>query len=189
MTKIFNNKGFTIVEALIVAGIFGTVGMIAADLLARSFQGSNKVKLVSSIKQNGQSALNSIEQTIRYADSIICPINSNLSSTIVVVSNGVYSRIKIADKDQVPGSYIAQDHPSPSVANDVSLCDSNLSSPSYLISQSSATIDTGSGFVVNNVSGKNKSVNIKFSLSSNSTSTSFDNQITPVNFQTTIQLR
>ncbi len=187
MTKLkvilLNNRGFTIIEALIVVAIFGTIGIISADLLSRTFQGNNKVKLITSLKQNGQAALSSIEETIKYSDDIICPTSSSLSPKIVVVADGVYTRFEIAT------SYIAKDNPVPQNANDTQLCTDNLSSDkTFLIHQGSVVINNF-GFTVNEVTGKNSSVGVQFDLSSSSSDSSFATQITPVSFQTTVQLK
>ncbi len=181
-----SQKGFTIIEVLIVAGIFGVIGIIATDLLAKTFQGNNKVRLINVIQQNGQTALGNMEQTTKFAEDVICPTNSTLSPILVVVSNGVYTRYKITES---PTNTITQDNPTSADVNDPNFCNVTAQvSPNPLINSTSIKI-TNSGFVVNDVSGGNKSVTIKFDLSSASADNSFDNQIPAVSFRNTIQLR
>lgn len=70
MKKISN--GFTLVESLISISIIAIIGLIITSLLSNTFQSNAKTQLISTIKQNGQTALSNIEQTIRQSDSVLC---------------------------------------------------------------------------------------------------------------------
>lgn len=73
MKLIKNHQGFTLIEALVVILVVGILGYLLSDLLLRTFRGGNKTQLIGDIKQNGQSALNTIDYTVRTAERIVCP--------------------------------------------------------------------------------------------------------------------
>ncbi len=118
------NNGFTLIEALISLAIIGVIGFMMVDILTKSYRGSNKTQLVGNIKQNGQSALNIMDQTIRNADAFICagyfpqPSSSPAPSTntsIVTLKDDKYTRFSFVAEPSPTSSpipvngYIVQD--------------------------------------------------------------------------------
>lgn len=127
-------SGFTLVEALVAVTIIGITGLLLTDLLSRTFKGNSKTELISRIKQNGQSALNIMDQTIRYASSIVCVSTStdaNPSRILVVKSKGnEYIRFRFIAEVTTSGSEsngkINMDYPQPAnPANPSTLCNSS----------------------------------------------------------------
>lgn len=134
MRKRQKSSGFTLVEALVAVTIIGITGLLLTDLLSRTFKGNSKTELISRIKQNGQSALNIIDQSIRYAASIVCVSPStdpNPNRILVVKSKGnQYIRFRMVSEITVSGNeangYLKMDYPQPTdPANPSSLCNSS----------------------------------------------------------------
>lgn len=89
-------KGFTLIEALVVVTITGVVGILLANLFFQTIKGVNKTQLMGVITQNGQSALNTIDQTLRFASEVSCPANSNQTTVVAAkAADGKYYRFKI----------------------------------------------------------------------------------------------
>lgn len=93
------NKGFTLVEIMVVMAIVAIVGVILVMIFANTLRGSSKAQILSVIKQNGQVALDTLDKTIRGADNVICPTitppaTSASSDTLVIVKNGLYLRTR-----------------------------------------------------------------------------------------------
>lgn len=212
----FSNRAFTLVEVLVVIGVLSIAGTLVLAIFSSTLRGNNKSQILVSIKQNGQSVLESMTGTIRNADNLICPVDSIPTNTLVIVKNGIYTRYRIAlaGNNKVPSSCVANgcivsDNPVPStdpdeVANPTlfvnRICDPGSIIPDPL---SSALIMTDthpqSGVSVSNqsrlfkrskVSGFKDGVSINFFLApAKDASPAVAGQIDPVTFETTIQLR
>lgn len=88
-----SNKGFTLIEALVTLTIIGVIGFMLVDIISRGFRNSNKTQVLGTIKQNGQSALNIMDQTIRSSEGIIC--TSSTPSRIVVLKRPKFVRFTL----------------------------------------------------------------------------------------------
>jgi prepilin-type N-terminal cleavage/methylation domain-containing protein len=108
-----NIKGFTLIEAIIAIAILGVIGFTLSELLVKGFKGSNKAELIGNIKQNGQVAMNIIDQTIRKADSVVCLSSPTPAKTIVILDkNNRYIRFNIVPGDGLNNNgYITADDP------------------------------------------------------------------------------
>lgn len=121
------SKGFTLIETLITIAVIGVVSFILTDLLTRNLRGNTKTEIVGSIKQNGQSALNTIDQAIRFASSITCVDPDGKTLTLQTKDNR-FVRFKFSLQEELVNlnGYIAQDTP---LVEDLSiaptLCDSD----------------------------------------------------------------
>lgn len=83
--KKFNQKGITLIDILVSITIIAIVGFILSDILVKGFKGSNKSKLIGTIKQNGQSTLNILDQTIRRAYSVACIGNDGTTGSSIIL--------------------------------------------------------------------------------------------------------
>src|SRR5687767_3480485 len=84
------NRGFTLVELLVVIGVLSIFGVLILNIFTRTLRGSNKSQILSVMKQNGQLSLEIIDKTVRGSDRVIC----TTSNTLVVVKNGSYTRFR-----------------------------------------------------------------------------------------------
>lgn len=101
-------KGFTLLEALITITLVGVIGLSLTELLSRTFRGNTKTQVIGLVKQNGQSALNIMDQTIRFSGDVECPPPSVSSDSIVIkTQGGSYIKFKF-DNSTSPTSIIQQ---------------------------------------------------------------------------------
>lgn len=112
-----NSGAFTLVEILVVIGLIAIMGVVITEVFFRSLRGSNKAQMLSIIKQNGQTALDKMDKSIRNADNVICPPilsgpTSPPSIGLVIVKAGKYTRYRFVEPTTttVNGS-IKQDTP------------------------------------------------------------------------------
>lgn len=95
--SIYKSKfGFSLIEIVIGISIIGVVGGALALILNRTYKGANKTNLLVNLKQNGQTAINNIEGSIRQSEGIACPQTTTPSDTIVIQTKeeGEYLRFR-----------------------------------------------------------------------------------------------
>lgn len=181
-----NKKGVTLLETLIAVSVMAIIGIVIMELLRITFQSNSKTQLINSIKQNGQSAISSIEDSMRFADRVACV--SPDSSTIVVVKDNKYTRIKIYPESTTNG-YIARDFPLPPFVSETAPCDEEVTKEFLTNKDSGVSIFTGN-FIVDTGTSGGTIVTIRFDAkAAKGAPSTFESQIDPVPFQTSIQLR
>lgn len=207
------NKGFTLVEVLVVMAITIIVGVMLVVIFTNTLRGSNKAQILAVIKQNGQSVLDNIDKNIRNADNVVCV--SDDGTTMVVVKNGAYTRYRYIAPSAVSG-LIQQDNPikqdvmgtSPlrketdtELINRVCLPTDPMTNASILTdtnTQTGVSMEcinnndcTGKPIFAKNPSaGYKDQIIIQFNLKPGiGIPTAVSSQIDPVSFQTTIELR
>lgn len=57
ITKLFKERGFTLLELTIVMGVFIVIGTIIVSILGATFRGNTKTRVTNDISQNGNYAL------------------------------------------------------------------------------------------------------------------------------------
>lgn len=129
MKKYFKSTGFTLIETLIAVMVIGVIGTMITTLLSKSFQGSAKTQIIGLAKQNGQSALNVIDETIRSADAIVCPSATSTGDSITILKGGSYLRFKyVAAVSTTSNGQIVEDVVNPDPAPITNVCGAFLAS-------------------------------------------------------------
>lgn len=202
-------NGFSLAEVLVVIAIIATMGVIITEIFSRSLRGGNKSQIIASIKQNGQSVLETIDKRVRNSDTVLCPANpgegSSISNTMAVVKEGVYTRYRFKDVASNQNDYIVSDNPviPPGLTEEeflVSLCDNNWDGGitqeiitdtnarnGVSVSQSSLP---GGIFKRDKKTGFKDNITIDFKLGPGvSAPSAIAGEVDPVIFTTTIELR
>lgn len=78
-------QGFSLLEVIITISIIAVVGLISSTILTRTYRTNSDAEVISKFKQNGQLALNTIIETIRMAEGVVCyGVNNGKNDRIVV---------------------------------------------------------------------------------------------------------
>lgn len=182
-------SGFSLIETVLTIGIISVIGLIASNLLVRTYRTSSDADLKSKLKQNGAVALETLSEAIRMADSVVCyGSNGSIKDRIVIRTiTGSYWRLRFEE----PGSgngYIAKKenlnpdelnifcNQSPITTEEVILTDDNINT--------GVSISNGKFEVLYGREGKD-TVTIKFDVKPAVNQTGDD----VVNIQTTVQVR
>lgn len=86
-------SGYTLIEMLVVVGIFGIIAVVGSMTFLYLLKGATKTKTVSVVKQNGEYAMGVMERTIRNAVGF---------EEIIKGEEGLYSSITLHNPDGVP---------------------------------------------------------------------------------------
>jgi prepilin-type N-terminal cleavage/methylation domain-containing protein len=76
------NKGYTLIEMLVVIVIFATVALVASETLILTLRGTRKANAVSKVRQDVDYALGSMERQLRGAKLITSACTGAASSQI-----------------------------------------------------------------------------------------------------------
>lgn len=102
--------GFTLIEIIIAIAILGILGFIFTDILTQVLRGQNKSKIVSLVKQAGQTIMNDLSTQIRESEKVVC-VGTNTDNagkpedTVVIYKNGEYVRFRfIPPSDEIGGN-------------------------------------------------------------------------------------
>lgn len=121
-------SGFTLVELLVVVGVLGIVGGIAADIFINISRSHNKANVIAEIGQNGNLALSTMSNEIRSA--LLVSPTSGTTQTIEIIDqneehitfsfefpggdqNGYVARngLPITDNERVTGVNVVEGDP------------------------------------------------------------------------------
>lgn len=124
------NRGFSLIEVLVAIVVLTILGFVVTDILSRTIRGGNKTQLIGVIRQNGQSALDSLDSSIRQADNVVCTGNWEGGSgldTLVTTQNGKYTRFHFYLQSGSNNGYIGVDYPTSDSTTSNGLIDPNNS--------------------------------------------------------------
>lgn len=198
------NKGFTIVELLVVVGLLAVVGTVLTDIFLRSLRGGNKAEVIARMKQNGQATMDHMGGVIRSANSVVCPQTSIsrpsvTADTVAVEKDGTYTRFRFLSPTSSESGKIVQDHPAFTSGSFsqflVDICSNANYSGTSTVAISDTNTKTGVSiingvFIRNQQSGVKDTVNLSFDVKHGIfTPDIFIDQIDPVTFRTTVELR
>lgn len=211
-------QGFTLVEILTVVAVLAIIGTLFVIIFTRTLRGSNKSQIILSIKQNGQSVLESMDKTIRNSKDVICVSTPN--NTVVVKNNDGKTNTRYRfipprnggdprngcmspadDISKASNGCIVFDNPTQQIPSesDVKLFITRICNPTDPMPQANFLTDTNkqsgvsvkSGSFTRNIApGSKDLLTISFALSAGvEAPVSITGQIDPVTFQTTVELR
>lgn len=86
----FNNKGFSIIELLVVISIFAVVGILSTAAVSLTLKSSRKSESLIKVRENVNYSLSVLERQIRNAQSIDCA-TSDSTKLSYVSSEGITS--------------------------------------------------------------------------------------------------
>lgn len=185
--KIRNRNGFTLVEILIVLSILSILSIIFVQIFFRSLRGSSKAQILGIVKQNGQSALDSMDKSIRTADKIVCPSTNQVSDTLVLLKDADFIRFKFNAPKTAPlaNGFISQDNErdctSALALNYTSLTNTHITNGASVLSGS---------FLVNSKQGFSDLVAISFQIGPGiSIPKTLTDIIDPIKMSTSVSLR
>lgn len=105
-------RGFTLVEMLVVVAIMAVAAIILVQTFSGILRGNSKSQVLGSIKQNGQSAIDTMDKVIRNAGALVCPLSSG-DTLVVQNSDGSFTRYKFIapapPTNPTANGYILQD--------------------------------------------------------------------------------
>jgi len=199
-------NGFTLVEIIVVLAIMAILGLVLTQIFYSTLRGGSKAQVLSVVKQNGQSAVEAMDKTIRSADKVVnlCPspfgahgasVETGLDCTtncgaIVILKNKVYTRFLYvpADSSDTNNGYIVMDTLTspPECLN--STFGSNLSVLTDKDSKTGVSIESGI-FSLNRLAGTEDVVTISFSVKPGSGIQSAYPDIVGTPFKTAVKLR
>jgi prepilin-type N-terminal cleavage/methylation domain-containing protein len=79
------NKGYTLIELVIVIVIFSVIGIITSQTIVATIRATNKSAAVSKVRQNVDYAVGAMERQLRGASSIVSTCNATPQSEITFV--------------------------------------------------------------------------------------------------------
>jgi prepilin-type N-terminal cleavage/methylation domain-containing protein len=112
-SKMSAQRGFSLIETLVVIGVLAVVGYIMTGLLTNTLKGGNKTELIGTIKQNGERALGVMSDTIRSSDNVVCVGQyTGANDTVVISKGGIYTLFRFVPQvSNTTNGYILEDTP------------------------------------------------------------------------------
>ena len=195
------NRGFTLVELLVVIAMVAVIGVVMLAIFTNTLRGSHKAQVLSAIKQNGQAVLEAMDRDIRNADNVVCATSTNL----VIISGGDYTRYRFITPTGTANGLIQQDNPTKQIdpgtgEEETEAAFSNrVCNPNDPMTQTSILTDTNSRSGVSVASGSFERISQPGSTDDVTITINIgppfevppaiSSQIDPVAFQTTVHLR
>lgn len=178
-------NAFTLIEALVVLTVLSLLSVLFVDIFFRTLRGNSKAQVEGVIKQNGQSALETMDKIIRGADKVICPLPDILSDALVVQKNDSFIRFKFFSPMISINGFIFQD--------DIEDCGAAFAANSIPLTNTDSTNGASvlwGYFLRNTKPGYKDLITIIFSVGPGiNIPPTLTDAIDPVQFNTTVELR
>lgn len=103
-----SNRGYSLIELLIVMVVLVTVGFIVATILVSSLRGTNKAITTETIRRNGNYTILQVSKMIEFAQNFIGVSNDNLNFSSVCPTASPtprYNYIKIKSFDNADTTF------------------------------------------------------------------------------------
>ncbi|NIT04033.1 prepilin-type N-terminal cleavage/methylation domain-containing protein [Candidatus Saccharibacteria bacterium] len=97
--------GFTLLELLVVVGLIGIIGAIAADIFVNVSRSYNKANIIAEVERNGNIALSQMVGEIRNARSATSPDAQTLD---IVNASGVNVTFSFTPQTASDNGYVAR---------------------------------------------------------------------------------
>ena len=166
------NKGFTLIEILVVVGILGIIAVVASNVFFTTLRSSGKTKVLTIVKENGDYALSVMERLIRDSQEVVT--NSDGQYCI----NGM-NKIKVKRIDGTEIEFACEEEGT--VNGRIASNSARLTSNEVKVNSCSFDCEAKGQFYP-------KTVIINFTLSQSTVTTRPEEQAS-VNFQTTVSVR
>lgn len=152
MRRRYKESGFTLVELVVIIGLFAILGLIFTATLMQTLRGQNKSRVLNQVKQNGQVVLDRLSNEIHQAEKIVCVgknsanTGSFFDDTLVVYKGGTYTRFRFFPPvgDTANGYIAREDFTSEDVLADLNRQDDIFDDPILCIQDLKYSVE---GFV------------------------------------------
>ena len=178
--RIFNSKGFTLVELLTVCALIVVVGVMIVAIITSSLRGSNRTNNINDIRERGTYILSQMSKMISYSKSFegvsITGQPTDYSTDCTGAPSPDYKYLKITSFDLGETVFACTEN------NNIASNSSNLINyPNLTVTQCYFTCTQGG-------ISESPQIDIHFTLSKNYTALFAENKVT-IPFQTSITLR
>ncbi len=175
--EVKKQKGFTIIEIIVVVGILGIVAAIGTNIFFTVIRSSTKSKNINTVKQNGDHALSTMERMIRNSYAIIT------NSDAQICENGM-TKIKIinSNKEETEFELVDSD-------GDPSNGYNYLASNSARLTSDEVRVASGSFDCLSSGDFNPKTVTINFTLTQNFSPTPRVEEEATIDFRAVIETR
>lgn len=192
------NRGFTIIELLIVMLILVIVGGLMTSIFVVSLRSTNKSNNLATVRQNGNGAIEQMSRKLRYATKIV-GLGNTLPVTTLDSNPGLCSDGSV---DLDPSQYYKM------ISFETENPDPNIDTPilnTFSCNDSDGTIDIDTDAITDKLhtsvqncsfsciqqpSGSTVNIYFKMSDKNGGTSTEInENVVTPITFSTSVTLR
>jgi prepilin-type N-terminal cleavage/methylation domain-containing protein len=117
------NRGFSLIELLVVVSLFGIVGYLTTSIFIIGFRAQAKSEIMKEVKQTGDYAMQVMEDTIKNSIDVITPVpvlpfNSN-SGIIAINPDGNTTTFLCSPTDYKISSTNKYPLPTPEITNDI----------------------------------------------------------------------
>lgn len=95
MNKLVHRLGFTLIEMVVVVGVFGMVMAAVTGILIDTFKANNRTKLNDMVMRNGNWSLGELRRNILSSsgNQIICSVGVGNSISVVNLNDGQETKI------------------------------------------------------------------------------------------------